>query len=73
MDLAAIEDEIAYFMRAMENQPEDPHELYLQLHEKLNEIRAFGMPVPQDLLDLEVRLKKLIEQQLSDPEAGQDT
>jgi phage-related holin len=41
----------------MENQPEDRHELYLQVREKLNEMRAFGMPVPEDLVRLEEELE----------------
>jgi hypothetical protein len=35
------------------NWPEDRHELYLQIREKLNEMRAFGMPLPQDLVEFE--------------------
>ena len=41
----------------MENQPEDPHELYLQIREKLNEMRAFGMPLPADLVAFEKDLE----------------
>jgi hypothetical protein len=41
----------------MENQPEDRHELYLQIREKLNEMRAFGMPLPSDLVRLEKELE----------------
>jgi hypothetical protein len=41
----------------MENQPEDRHELYLQIREKLNEMRAFGMPLPNDLVRLEKELE----------------
>ncbi len=41
----------------MQNEPEDRHELYLQLMEKLNEIKAYGMPLPQDLVDLEKALE----------------
>jgi hypothetical protein len=32
------------------------HEVELMLREKLNEYRAFGMPLPQDLADLEALL-----------------
>jgi hypothetical protein len=42
----------------MENQPEDPHELYLQIREKLNEMRAFGMPLPEDLVAFERDLER---------------
>jgi hypothetical protein len=30
--------------------------MHEQVLEKLNELRAFGLPLPQDLLDLEVRV-----------------
>ena len=57
MDFQAIQDEIGYLLQEMENQPEDVQELRLQIHEKLNEMRAFGMPVPADLLELEKKLE----------------
>ena len=60
----AFEDlkaELALLINQMENQPEDRHELYLQIREKLNEMRAFGMPLPEDLVkfeeDLEAQFK----------------
>ncbi|HYD15545.1 MAG TPA: hypothetical protein VEA77_04010 [Hyphomicrobium sp.] len=52
----AFEDvtaEIGLLLTRMQNEPEDRHELYLQLSEKLNELKAYGMPIPQDLQDLE--------------------
>ena len=57
MALDAIQAELALLLNQMENQPEDRHELHLMLLEKLNEMRAFGMPLPQDLLDLEASLE----------------
>jgi len=57
----AFEDilaEINLLLTEMENQPEDAHELQLMLHEKLAEIRATGMPLPDDLVELEQRLLK---------------
>jgi hypothetical protein len=57
MALEALQAEIALLVNQMENQPHDKHELHLMLMEKLNEMRAFGMPLPQDLLDLEAALE----------------
>jgi len=57
VDLDEFEAEVAILVEQMESQPEDRHELFLRLHEKLNELRAFGMPVPEDLLRLEDTLK----------------
>jgi hypothetical protein len=57
----AFEDlkaELALLINQMENQPEDPHELYLQIREKLNEMRAFGMPLPEDLVEFERDMEK---------------
>jgi len=57
MALEEIQAEIGLLVTRMENQPEDRHELYLMLREKLNELRAFGMPVPEDLQALEDALE----------------
>jgi len=56
----AFEDvtaEIGLLLTRMQNEPEDRHELYLQLTERLNELKAYGMPIPQDLQDLETALE----------------
>jgi hypothetical protein len=52
-----LEAELALLINQMENQPEDRHELYLQIREKLNEMRAFGMPLPEDLVRFEQELE----------------
>ena len=57
----AFEDVMADTERLLgeiENRPEDKHELYLELAGKLNEIRAMGMPVPEDLVRLERELEE---------------
>ncbi len=57
MAFEAVKAEIALLVNQMENQPHDRHELAEMLREKLAELRAFGMPVPQDLVDLEAALE----------------
>lgn len=52
-----LQAELALLINQMENQPEDRHELYLQIREKLNEMRAFGMPLPDDLVKFEEELE----------------
>jgi hypothetical protein len=52
-----LKAELALLLNQMENQPEDRHELYLQIRGKLNEMRAFGMPLPDDLVRLERELE----------------
>jgi hypothetical protein len=57
MAFEELKAELALLLNQMENQPEDRHELYLQIREKLNEMRAFGMPLPDDLVRLEQELE----------------
>ena len=57
MDLDEFEAAISLLLTQMEHQPEDRHEIYLQIREKLNEMRAFGMPLPADLVKLEKELE----------------
>ncbi|MGD9783129.1 MAG: hypothetical protein AB7E80_15460 [Hyphomicrobiaceae bacterium] len=57
MDMDDIKAELGILMTRMQNEPEDRHELYLMVMEKLNEMRAFGMPLPEDLLKLEAALE----------------
>ncbi len=45
--------EISLLLTQMQNEPEDRHEIYLQIREKLNELKAVGMPLPDDLVKLE--------------------
>jgi hypothetical protein len=53
-----VQAELGILLTRMQNEPEDRHELYLQVMEKLNELKAFGMPLPQDLVDLEHALEE---------------
>ena len=57
MDFEDVKAEIGILLNDMQNQAEDRHELYLQLMEKLNEMKAFGMPLPADLVALEKSLE----------------
>jgi len=52
-----LKAELALLINQMENQPEDRHELYLQIRERLNEMRAYGMPLPEDLVKFEEELE----------------
>jgi hypothetical protein len=59
-EVMAFEDvqaEIGLLLTRMQNEPEDRHELHIKLIEKLNELKAYGMPLPQDLVDLKERLE----------------
>lgn len=48
-----VKAEIGLLLTRMQNEPEDAHELYLQLMERLNELKAYGLPIPDDLKALE--------------------
>lgn len=56
MAFESIKAEIDLLLADMVNQPEDIHELREQLREKLSELRAMGMPLPANLVELEKRL-----------------
>lgn len=52
-----IEAEIGLLLTRMQNQPADLHELHLLIMQKLNELKAYGMPLPNDLVELERQLE----------------
>ncbi|RWL42018.1 MULTISPECIES: hypothetical protein [unclassified Mesorhizobium] len=56
MALEAIKAQIDLLLQEMINQPEDDREIQEQLREKLRELRAMGLPLPADLVELEKRL-----------------
>lgn len=62
MDLASLKTEIGLLLTEMQNEPKDASEAALILHEKLNELRAYGLPLPEDLLALEAVLDQELEQ-----------
>jgi len=49
--------ELGLLLEQMRDVPEDRHELYERVRQKFGEMRAMGMPVPQDLQDLEAELE----------------
>lgn len=53
-----IKLEISQLLSEMQNQPTDKHEIYLSLVEKLNQLKATGMPLPEDLVALERELEE---------------
>jgi predicted nucleic acid-binding Zn-ribbon protein len=56
MAFEQLQAEISLLLNQINEQPEDLHELYEMLHQKLNEMRATGQPLPQDLVELERKL-----------------
>ena len=58
MALESLKAEIGLILEMFSNPPHDRFELYVQLKEKLNEMRVFGMTPPEDLLEFEEALDK---------------
>jgi predicted nucleic acid-binding Zn-ribbon protein len=56
MALESLKAQISLLLEEMVNQPEDEHEIQEQLREKLREMRAMGLPLPANLVELEKRL-----------------
>ncbi|MGE0052650.1 MAG: hypothetical protein AB7S74_00450 [Hyphomicrobium sp.] len=57
MSFDQLKTDISFLLTAMQNEPEDAHEIYLQIKEKLSELKAFGMPLPEDLVRMEKELE----------------
>ena len=57
MAFEQLKMQISLLLTQMQNEPEDRHEIYLQLREKLNELKAVGMPLPDDLVNMERELE----------------
>jgi len=49
---------IQMLLEQMTERPEDAHELQEMLREKLAEMRGLGLPLPDDLVELEKRLEQ---------------
>lgn len=58
MAFEELKAQIGLLLGEMNEQPKDLHELYQQIHQELNQLRATGMALPADLVALEERLLK---------------
>jgi hypothetical protein len=47
------EAELGLLFGKLQSAPHDAHELYQQIRQKLAELRAYGMPAPDDLVQFE--------------------
>ena len=62
MAFEQIKTEIGLLLTEMQNEPRDVQQVALLIHEKLRELQVYGMPLPQDLVDLEAALESEMEQ-----------
>ena len=58
-----IRMQIIDLLERMTNQPHDLHELEEMVRERLNQLKAEGMPLPEDLVALEKKLEAEFEKQ----------
>ena len=56
MAFEAIKAEIRALLEGSIDEPEDVREMHQQLLERLNQMKATGMPLPDDLVELEHQL-----------------
>lgn len=61
MDFDDLMTAINLAVDEMETKPEDAHEVHMRLRELLDQIKATGMPLPADLVELEHRLEHDVE------------
>jgi hypothetical protein len=61
MALEQFRVQIAMIMDEIAKNPKDEHELQETLREKLSEMKAMGLPLPADLVDLETFLEDDLE------------
>ncbi len=61
MESNALIAAINLLVEQMDHEPDDLHEVHLKLREHLDRLRATGMPLPDDLVELERRLTADVE------------
>jgi hypothetical protein len=62
------EAELGLLLTSMQDEPEDRHEIYQLIRQKLNELKAFGMPLPADLVQFERDLEAEFAAEMQDSE-----
>ena len=60
------EAELGLLFTRIQDEPQDPQEFYQQLRQKLNELKAYGMPLPEDLVQFEKDLEAELVAQADD-------
>lgn len=66
MALDELEAQINLLLTSIEENPEDIHEIHQLIRQKLAQMRALGLPMPADLVELEQKLEAGFE----DPQSG---
>ncbi len=61
MDATRLIAAINLLVEQMDHEVDDLHEVHLKLREHLDQLKATGMPLPDDLVTLERRLTENVE------------
>ncbi len=56
-----LDAEIAYLLDVMEGELGDLREIEFRLQQVISTMRAEGLPVPEDLINLEAKLDRLLQ------------
>ena len=59
-----IKAQIAMLLADTQERPENLHAVYQKVMQEINEMKAFGMPLPEDLVELERALEERFSQDL---------
>jgi hypothetical protein len=70
MALEEFKARISLLMEELAERPEDAHALQERIREQLEGLKAMGMPLPQDLVDLERYLEDDLEATDGSDDAG---
>ncbi len=58
MALEELKAQIAMLLARLEEDPKDAHELHALIRDKLEQMKAMGLPLPADLVRLERNLER---------------
>ncbi|MDX1485031.1 MAG: hypothetical protein R3229_11160 [Alphaproteobacteria bacterium] len=61
MDRTELIAAINLLAQRLEHEPDDLHEVHFKVKELLDEMRATGMPLPEDLVEFERELEQRVE------------
>ncbi len=59
-----IKAQIALLLAETHHRPDGLHGAYQKVMQEINEMRAFGMPLPEDLVELERALEEKFSEEL---------
>jgi hypothetical protein len=68
MNRAQLEAALSLFMEEIEEKSDDSHEIYMRLVALLNQMRALGMAIPDDLAEMEANLAEEFTEEAAEPE-----